>query len=283
MKTEIYYFSGTGNSMYAAKQLQKRIPGSILKPIVKSLKNNIILTEAEVVGFVFPNFCLTIPIPLNIFLNKADLTGASYIFAVCTRGGSPSDAFDFMNMIIKKQNKKINAQININLPWNTPVGKDIHSGIITDEKKNHMELELQKKLDVISGHIIDKKEYIKKDDDITCKLPWFVKVINFLLSRKINYNLHDYMYQKIMEFYADDKCSGCGICEKVCLNKKIVIKNGRPLWDKGIKCFACFACINFCPVNSIQIKSNFLVKSYTEINPRYHHKSVTYKDIADQR
>ena len=35
MSTEIYYFSGTGNSLFIAKELQKRLPDSMLIPIVR--------------------------------------------------------------------------------------------------------------------------------------------------------------------------------------------------------------------------------------------------------
>jgi len=38
MNTEIYYFSGTGNSLHVAKELQKRIPETNLIPIVSLLK-----------------------------------------------------------------------------------------------------------------------------------------------------------------------------------------------------------------------------------------------------
>jgi len=30
METEIYYFSGTGNLLFAARELQKRLPGSAI-------------------------------------------------------------------------------------------------------------------------------------------------------------------------------------------------------------------------------------------------------------
>ena len=52
---EIYYFSGTGNSLYVAKELQKRIPETNLIPIVSLLSKDIIKTDGETVGFVFPH------------------------------------------------------------------------------------------------------------------------------------------------------------------------------------------------------------------------------------
>jgi hypothetical protein len=88
MSTDIYYFSGTGNSLRVARELQKRIPEANLIPIVHLLRNDTIKTSADTVGFVFPNFCLSIPIPVHDFLEKVDLTSAQYIFAICTRGGS---------------------------------------------------------------------------------------------------------------------------------------------------------------------------------------------------
>ena len=38
MSPEIYYFSGTGNSLHVAKELQKRIPETKLISIVKPFK-----------------------------------------------------------------------------------------------------------------------------------------------------------------------------------------------------------------------------------------------------
>ena len=122
MSMEIYYVSGTGNSLRAARELQKCLPGSVLIPIVRLLKHDTIKTRGDVVGFVFPNFCLSIPIPLAQFLKKADVSSARYIFGLCTRGGSPSHACEYMNSLLGKQGKRVSAYININMPWNHPVG-----------------------------------------------------------------------------------------------------------------------------------------------------------------
>ena len=76
MSIEIYYYSGTGNSLRVAQEIRKRIPEATLTCIVHSLREDTIKTGAETVGFVFPNFCLTLPIPVHDFLKKADLTSA---------------------------------------------------------------------------------------------------------------------------------------------------------------------------------------------------------------
>ena len=50
MAAEIYYFSGTGNTLHIARELQKRLPGSVLVPIVRALKGGTIKTGADMVG-----------------------------------------------------------------------------------------------------------------------------------------------------------------------------------------------------------------------------------------
>ncbi|MGZ7067312.1 MAG: hypothetical protein ACXVHT_03350, partial [Methanobacterium sp.] len=64
MGTEIYYFSGTGNSLHVAKELQKRIPKTKLIPIVSLLNKENIEIISDTVGFVFPIHLAMAPAPL---------------------------------------------------------------------------------------------------------------------------------------------------------------------------------------------------------------------------
>ena len=57
---EIYYFSGTGNSLHVAQELQSRISGTKLIPIVSLLHNDSIAASGETVGFVFPVYLTTL-------------------------------------------------------------------------------------------------------------------------------------------------------------------------------------------------------------------------------
>lgn len=84
-------------------------------------------------------------------------------------------------------------------------------------------------------------------------------------------------------FYADSRCIGCGICEKVCLSKKIKMNDKKPIWQKKVLCYMCFACLNFCPEKSIQVEDIPGVKSYTKENGRYPHPYASVKDISAQK
>lgn len=122
MSTEIYYFSGTGNSLHVAKELQKRIPGSELIPIVSILDNNIVATKGETVGFVFPLYFTTVPAPVRRFLEKLNMESAKYSFSVVTRLGTFCVANIQVNRILKKKGKSLDSQFVLNMANNTPTG-----------------------------------------------------------------------------------------------------------------------------------------------------------------
>ncbi len=93
-KVELYYFSGTGNSLHVAKELQKRIPETNLIPMVSLINNDVVETRGETIGFVFPIHFTTVPMIVKSLISKLDLKSAKYIFAIATRQGTPcSTAF----------------------------------------------------------------------------------------------------------------------------------------------------------------------------------------------
>ncbi len=77
MRTVIYYFSGTGNSLYVARELQKRIPETDLIPMVRLLHNDVIAPNGTTVGVVFPIHLTTVPIPVINFMNKRAIISIS--------------------------------------------------------------------------------------------------------------------------------------------------------------------------------------------------------------
>lgn len=283
MSTHIYYFSGTGNSLHVARELQRRIPESDLIPIIHLLNRETIRTTADTVGLVFPNFCLTVPIPVHDLLEKVDMTSARYRFAVCTRGGTPSEAFNHINAVLRKQGRSLDAQLNVTMPWNHPLGEEDLPATATPERIEQLESDMHDKLDRFSEHVRAHRRLVEDDIDAPHQLPRWTRAMSSLIPKSLNYGLHRHMYQNVIQFYADSTCQGCGVCETVCLSNRIEMVDERPAWKDEPKCYGCFACTNFCPQQAIQIQSRFPVKSSTALTARYHHPAVTYREIAEQR
>ena len=279
-KVEIYYFSGTGNSLYVARELQERIPETKLIPIVSLLNEDVIETKGETIGFVFPIYVSSTPDPVRRFLKKIDLKPTQYVFAITTNSGYPGKVNIYLEKLLKKRGKSIDSYFTLKMMGNSPKGlmpsfmivQDWASRI-TKETISALDYEVQNKLDNIHKVIINKEKNMGKDNPNPPN--FFMEYVGRLLQLPVEW-ASEYTNPKI-NFYADSTCTGCNLCEKVCLSKKIKMDNGKPLWQKGIKCYYCYACFNFCPEQSI------LVKNYIHKDGRYCHPNVTAKDIVEQK
>lgn len=284
MVVEIYYFSGTGNSLYIARELQNRIPGLRLIPIAALLnkrlneRNKNIESTSETIGFVFPCHGLTIPISVKKFLKSLDLTSSKYLFAIATRGGSIFRGFSTIDKILNKQGKKLDASFIINMALNDPKLKSFT--IPTSEELDAIEKKVQEKLNLIHDTIINHETYHDNTSGVTFSR---FNSLNYILERLVPFTVHHVAPKVKKYFYADSKCTGCGTCEKVCLSQKIIMVNDKPLWQRNVDCYLCYTCLNYCPTQSIQIYSKFYMKSFTEEKGRYPHPYAGVKDMIIQK
>lgn len=70
MKTEIYYFSGTGNSLAAARAIAAKT-GAVLISIPSVMDRESIMTAAGQIGLVFPSYlaqCFGVPLIVERFI-----------------------------------------------------------------------------------------------------------------------------------------------------------------------------------------------------------------------
>jgi len=84
MTMTCYWFSGTGNSLHAARRLAEVFPGMRLQAITDRLVANPPELGGEVVGFVFPVYAYGPPPVIQRFIEAAAVGELGYTFvAVC--------------------------------------------------------------------------------------------------------------------------------------------------------------------------------------------------------
>jgi hypothetical protein len=89
---EIYFFSGTGNTLFLVKELKKRIPEAVLKPIAIFRHGSTVVPQSKKIGFCFPNHGGQIPAAMKFFIQKLNLIGDEYLFVHaerCAKGRAP--------------------------------------------------------------------------------------------------------------------------------------------------------------------------------------------------
>ena len=283
MSTEIYYFSGTGNSLHVAKELQTRLHEARLVPILSLVEKESVTTSGETVGFVFPHYASSLPKVVHAFARKLDLGSASYLFAIATRGGTKTIALAEIDEILKENGRRLNAAFAITMPsGSAPLVKG-YADQITEERIRRLESEMLVRLDSIQSVILNRETSREEDRGDVQPPAWlapFVPLLDALSPYLVRLGK---MVESSFDFYYDEKCTGCGVCEHVCLAKKVQMVNKKPVWQQAVKCHGCLACLNFCPEESIQVKSRWYLKSYTGQNGRYHHPELSARDIAAQK
>ncbi|MDG6224817.1 MAG: EFR1 family ferrodoxin [Candidatus Thermoplasmatota archaeon] len=265
---EIFYFSGSGNSLYVAKELSRRFEHCEISPMVKMLKEGPIRTRGKVVGFVFPIYLASIPSPVREFLERIDPSSADHIFAVATRIGTFSIAPSLLNKYLKRKGRRLDHFEYVNMLSNTPTGLKPGKGSRswareTGEKDiERIDRSIQPQLDRIAKEIEEKKSrrpFLPLND--------LIAIVMDPISRNTRTEVG---------YFVDDTCIGCGTCERVCLSEKVRMVSGRPRWDPDTPCYYCFACFNYCPEQAILVRKKYDLKE-----GRYRH--ATAEEIASQK
>lgn len=243
----IFYFTATGNSLYAAKQFSEN-PISI--PQVKSGMT----FKDDTIGIICPVYCGEIPkLVLNFITNSKFET--EYLFLILTYGMDESDSAEFTFNQCKKQGVQFDYINCIKIVDNYLPAFDMAA-----EKK--IDKKISEQLSAITADINSKKTWIRPAADAGRKLHKRVALMNKLYPSANNGGA----------LVISDKCVGCSVCEKVCPIGNIKISNGSAK-RLNRKCEFCLACIHNCPNNAIALKRE------RNPNERYRNKNVTLEEI----
>jgi ferredoxin/flavodoxin len=264
MKTIIYYFTGTGNSLAAAKKIAAALGDCELVPLA-SLQNTQgeIAPAADRVGIVCPVYDSGVPVIVAEFAGRLDLSGAGYVFAIVTLGGIGASALHQLNGIFReKQGRCLDAAFTVKMPGNfPPVGK-----VRKAEPGAPVLTAADARLADIAG-IIDKGLLIPPGFSPLSSLLQWVTYGSF--SRSVR--------GSDKAFSVSDACTSCGTCVNVCPVKNIMMVNDRPSWLHHCEC--CCACLHFCPVEAIDLN----VMQGTKGRGRYRHPDLRITDMKAQR
>ena len=241
-KSCIFWFSGTGNSLYAAKVLTKTLIDIPLVQITEEEPPEAVGGEGTIVGFVFPSYYLNLPRAVRAFVERLEIRQGTYIFTIVTMGAIGHGSISALKSALKAKGLKLNYGKGIKMPDNYILLYNPTDPNKCDDLLNKNDVMLKR----FAEDIISRKHSVTK-----CPL-----VMNS-------------MYKNIekldAKFSVKDSCSGCGVCERICPVKNIKIENGKPVWLH--RCEHCVACISWCPERAIEY-GNKTDKRNRYCNPR---------------
>jgi ferredoxin len=256
MKTTIYFYTGTGNSLWTARKLSETLGSTELIPIT-SAGEKPIRPDSENIGLIFPVHIWGVPFRVVDFLNRLENDSAKYYFAVAVNAGQVAATLIQLKMLLQEKNINLSVGFSINLPSNyIPWG-----GAISEDKQQKKFNEALDKISRIAASIRAKE---KKAPE---KGPGWQNIFFSAM-----YRLSTPQVPKMdKSFLVDEKCTSCGICEKICPAQNIVISDGKPKWQHH--CEQCFACLQWCPEEAIQYGRGTAKKK------RYHQPEIKLSDM----
>lgn len=263
MKTIIYYFTGTGNSLAVAKKIATVIGDCEPVPIASLMNTgDTIVPQADRVGIVCPVYFAGLPSMVASFAVRLDLSSAGYVFSVVTFGGSgESAALQQLDAILKgRSGRGLDAGYSVKMPGNYVLMYAPPDG----GKRDAILTAADSSIDRIAKEILSAR---KRD------LPhsFIQTILHSLMYPRFIAGVHD----RDRQFTVSDACTSCGICAAVCPAGNIDLVDKKPAWKH--RCELCCGCIHLCPVQAIQAGRG------TEKRQRYRHPDAGIPELKRQR
>ncbi|MBM4242176.1 MAG: 4Fe-4S ferredoxin [Euryarchaeota archaeon] len=244
---DIYYFSGTGNTLLVVKKMrdvfvEKGTEVNLLK-IEKSSPEDVNLEHTIGLGFPVAGFS-TYPFVWE-FIESLPQTKGTKIFMVDTLGGFSGGIVGPLREKLKKKGYKPIGAREIIMPPNIFYIQDDE----TCKKKIEKGLEKAQKyaLEIANGTSSWGRTPVLSD-------------IMYYISKGLIGSWKWRSQHKWFGFKADkSKCNQCGICVDICPLNNIEMKD-HPV--HGYDCEFCMRCVSFCPRNATPCKFNYKGKAY---------------------
>ncbi|MCL2698356.1 MAG: EFR1 family ferrodoxin [Oscillospiraceae bacterium] len=250
MKTTIFYFSGTGNSLYVARKLAEALGNSSVLSIAGYSSAEQIGGENERIGFVFPSYYGNLPRIVRRFIESLNIHPDTWVFGISTMAISfGKGSISALQKCLAEKGITLNYGDGVTMPRNYIIEYNPYA----IQKAHKCNEKADKRIKVTANEIRAKKDSVRK---------------GFLTTNTLYKNIESLD----AAFFADDNCSGCGQCEKICPVKNIKLVNKRPEWQHH--CEHCVTCIHWCPKEAIQYGSK------TKKRRRYRNPKIKLSDLT---
>jgi len=260
MRTIIYYFTGTGNSLAAARRIAAELGDTELVGIPSLRDRARIVPEAPRIGIVCPVHGFALPGIVSEFIKRLEFSSVRSTFLILTPALSSGGALSFARRAFRKAGKDLDAGFIVRMPSNDIVLANVQPA----EKRDSILATADSQLVEIAREIAGGKHRVPRAGPI-----------GLLLTATVGPLLSRHRHSMDRRFSVGNSCTSCGVCVRVCPVNNIALQGGRPKWLH--RCEACLACINYCPIQAIQYGR------HTARRGRYHHPQVSVADLAAQK
>ena len=243
----IFYYTGTGNSRYAALLLADLLDDTAVDaaPYLKSGLAASLSSQRPWV-FVCPTYAWQMPRVFAALLRRSSFAGNRSAYFVLTCGSDIGAA----GRALERLSDEIALEYRGVLPLVMPENYVAMFPVPQEEQAAPI-------VEAAHAPLAEAARQIAAEQPFQTRR---LTLLDRLKSGIVNRCFYRFCVTA-RPFHTTAACNGCGRCAKMCVTNCISLQQGRPHWGKG--CTHCMACLCGCPQSAVEYGKKSLGK------PRY--------------
>ena len=234
------YFSGTGNSRYAAELFCREYDKDAIAYTIEDDDVLKAVNSADVIVFSYPVQFSTVPKIMRDFVkNNKELWRNKKIFVIATMGLFSGDGAGMLGRLLESYGAEVIGGLHLKMPDS-----------IADEKALKRPLEKNKELVIQAEQKIKECVRQLKEGHPPLEGMGLLYRLAGFFGQRLYFGHKTKKYSSKLKI-DKEKCIGCGKCEKLCPMENIVIVGQKAV--SGDRCTMCYRCINKCPEQAITL------------------------------
>lgn len=234
------YFSGTGNSKYAAECFCRNYDKDSKVFSIEDPDAVSEIKHSDLLVFAYPVQYSTVPKILRDFItNHSELWMNKKVFIIATMGLFSGDGSGMLGRLLHGFGAEVIGGLHLKMPDS-----------IGDEKALKRPLETNRELVRSAESKIKESVRLLKEGKPTREGLGPLYQMAGLFGQRLYFGHKTKEYSSKLKINSD-KCVVCGLCVKLCPMNNITVAQGKAV--SGNQCTMCYRCINKCPKQAITL------------------------------
>jgi ferredoxin len=250
----IYYFSGTGNALSAARWIYQNGLDKGISSSLRSIEKPVAIDSPEpgekrLIAFAYPTHGFIGPWIMLKFMIKFPEKMSSDVIFLNTKGGFKAGRFFipgvsglalwFPILLFIFKGYHIRGALPLDMPhsWTSFFPPNSKKASVAITERCHCIV------NKMCGKVLSGERFFHYT-------MWTHLWIDLIAASIVPFYLLGGRFFLAKTLFASTDCNDCRICADNCPVKAIVMKNGMPYWKYN--CESCMRCMNICPRKAIQ-------------------------------